>query len=107
MRTTLTFNSNLESLSDYMTRVAEGLRSIRDDVYTSWGVQRCWKEIYIRVRGYANDCCKKNLDINDITLEMIHTERPFITVKDIKAVIDFTRGKASLSQMNEEDGLEG
>lgn len=41
MRTTLTFNSNLESLSDYMTRVAEGLRSIRDDVYTSWGVQRC------------------------------------------------------------------
>ena len=41
MRTTLTFNSNLEYLSDYMTRVAEGLRSIRDDVYTSWGVQRC------------------------------------------------------------------
>ena len=37
MRTTLTFNSNLESLSDYMTRAAEGLRSIRDDVYTSWG----------------------------------------------------------------------
>lgn len=50
---------------------------------------------------------KKILISMILLLEMIHTERPFITVKDIKAVIDFTRGKASLSQMNEEDGLEG
>lgn len=207
MRTTLTFNSNLESLSDYMTRAAEGLRSIRDDVYTSWGCnlkkeltvaeqeefrnyvyvlaitemektvgKHCLKKhrfgmdeddfisnfkivimkylenyndnnhlaevekqyqfstflkhlsteavclTYADMHGVSRDVEKKftlvlgamrmiaakgNLDMNDITPEMIHAERPSITVKDIKAVIDFTRGKASLSQMEEEDGLEG
>lgn len=207
MRTTLTFNSNLETLSEYMTRAAEGLRSIRDDVYTSWGCnlkkeltveeqeefrnyvyvlaitemektvgKHCLKKhrfgmdeddfisnfkivimkylenyndnnhlvedekqyqfstflkhlsteavclTYADMHGVSRDVEKKftlvlgtmrmiaakgNLDMNDITPEMIHAERPSITVKDIKAVIDFTRGKASLSQMEEEDGLEG
>lgn len=32
MRTTLIFNSNLESLSDYMTRVTAIIRAIRDNV---------------------------------------------------------------------------
>ena len=32
MRTTFTFNSNLESFSDYMTRVIAILRAIRDHV---------------------------------------------------------------------------
>lgn len=35
MRTTLSFNSNLEPLPDYMTREAKGLRSIQDDLTTS------------------------------------------------------------------------
>lgn len=38
MRTTLTFNSNLESLSDYMTRVTAILRAIRDNVPAADGV---------------------------------------------------------------------
>lgn len=38
MRTTLTFNSNLESLSDYMTRVTAILRAIRDNVPASDGI---------------------------------------------------------------------
>lgn len=38
MRTTLTFNSNLESLSDYMTRVTAILRAIRDNVPAADGI---------------------------------------------------------------------
>ena len=38
MRTTLTFNSNLESLSDYMTRVTAILRAIRDNVPVADGI---------------------------------------------------------------------
>ena len=38
MRTTLTFNSNLESLSDYMTRVTAILRAIRDSVPAADGI---------------------------------------------------------------------
>lgn len=38
MRTTLTFNSNLESLSDYMTRVTATLRAIRDNVPAADGI---------------------------------------------------------------------
>ena len=38
MRTTLTFNSNLESLSDYMTRITAILRAIRDNVPATDGV---------------------------------------------------------------------
>lgn len=38
MRTTLTFNSNLESLSEYMTRITAILRAIRDNVPAADGV---------------------------------------------------------------------
>lgn len=38
MRTILTFNSNLESLLDYMTRVTEILRAIRDNVPAADGI---------------------------------------------------------------------
>lgn len=38
MRTTLIFNSNLESLSDYMTRITAILRAIRDNVPAADGV---------------------------------------------------------------------
>lgn len=72
------------------------------------GVSRDVEKKFTLVLGAMRMIAAKgNLDMNDITPEMIHAERPSITVKDIKAVIDFTRGKASLSQMEEEDGLEG
>lgn len=38
MRTTFTFNSNLESFSDYMTRVIAILRAIRDHVPAADGI---------------------------------------------------------------------
>lgn len=38
MRTTLTFNSNLESLSDYMTRITAILRAIRDNIPVADGI---------------------------------------------------------------------
>lgn len=46
------------------------------------------------------------MDMDDITPEMIHMERSSITVKDIQAIINFTKGKSSLSLMEEKDGLE-
>lgn len=38
MRTTLTFNSNLESLTDYMTRITAILRAIRDNIPAADGI---------------------------------------------------------------------
>lgn len=38
MRITLKFNSNLESLSDYMTRITNILRAIRDNVPAADGI---------------------------------------------------------------------
>lgn len=38
MRTTFTFNSNIETLSDYMTRVIAILRAIRDNVSAADGI---------------------------------------------------------------------
>lgn len=50
---------------------------------------------------------KKQISTEDVTPEMIHEEKPSITIQDIKAVIDFTKGKVSLDGMLMEDGLEG
>ena len=38
MRTTFTFNSNIETLSDYMTRVIAILRAIRDNIPAADGI---------------------------------------------------------------------
>lgn len=67
------------------------------------GVSRDVEKKFTLVLGTMRIVTAKNIDMKDVTPEMIHVERPSITVKDIKAVIDFTRGKASLSQMEEEE----
>lgn len=57
-------------------------------------------------------CHIKNQSKSDIkdesfSLEMANDDYKEFEDSELKVVIDFTRGKASLSQMEEEDGLEG
>ena len=47
------------------------------------------------------------ISMDEVTPEMVHEERPTVSVRDVKTVIDFTRGKASLDEMSDEDGVEG
>ena len=207
MRTTFTFNSNLESFSDYMTRVIAILRAIRDHVPAADGIdysieltdeeklelhqkvltmaidemekttgKHCLKRhkfgqdeedfisnfkivisdnllsfndsahledeekqyqfstflkhlssealvlTYAGIHGVTRDVEKKfhlifsirsrlaaryHIDVYDVTAEMIHEERQELTVKDIKAALDFLDGRMSIDQMMEEDGIEG
>ena len=207
LRTTFTFNSNLESFSDYMTRVIAILRAIRDHVPAADGIdysieltdeeklelhqkvltmaidemekttgKHCLKRhkfgqdeedfisnfkivisdnllsfndskhledeekqyqfstflkhlssealvlTYAGIHGVTRDVEKKfhlifsirsrlaaryHIDVYDVTPELIHEERQELSVKDIKAALDFLDGRMSIDQMMEEDGIEG
>lgn len=48
-----------------------------------------------------------HLDIYAVTPEIIQEERPELSVRDIKAVLDYLDGRVSVEQMIEEDGMEG
>lgn len=207
MRKELIFDRNSEDLSEYMTRAAEGLRSIKTGIMTSYGLnlgeelpeteQEEFKQYvyalavaemertegkyclrrhgfgedgedflsnfkivilknlekfndsqhlaedgkkyqfstflkhlsleavcmtYAQIHGVTRDVEKKftlvlgtmkklarerQMDMEQISPEMIHEARPSVSVNDIQAVIDFTRGRESLDKMTEEDRLEG
>ena len=207
MRTTFTFNSNIETLSDYMTRVIAMLRAIRDNVPAADGIdysvelteaekaeihqkvltmaidemektagKHClikhdfgqdredfisnFKIViadnllsfndsdhledgekqyqfttflkhlsseavvltYAGIHGVTKDVEKKfnlilstrrklaknkQIDIYEVTPEMIHEVREEISVRDIKAVMDYLDGRMSVDQLMDEDGLEG
>lgn len=50
---------------------------------------------------------RHHLDIYAVTPEIIQEERPELSVRDIKAVLDYLDGRVSVEQMIEEDGMEG
>ncbi len=206
MRTTLTFNSNLESLSDYMTRITAILRAIRDNVPAADGVdysieltdseklelfqnaltlaveemerttgKHCIRKhnfgqdeedfisnykivisdnllrfndskhlvdgekqyqfstflkhlssealvlTYAGIHGVTRDvekrfnlilnvrrklAAKYHLDIYTVTPEMIQEVRPELSDRDIKAVLDYLDGRASVEQLIDEGGIE-
>lgn len=207
MRTTFTFNSNIETLSDYMTRVIAILRAIRDNVPAADGIdysvelteaeklelhqnvlimaidemektagKHClikhdfgqdredfisnFKIVisdnllsfndsehledgkkqyqfttflkhlsseavvltYAGIHGVTKDVEKKfnlilstrrklaknkQIDIYEVTPEMIHEVRGDISERDIKAAMDYLDGRMSVDQLMDEDGLEG
>lgn len=207
MRTTFTFNSNIETLSDYMTRVIAILRAIRDNVPAADGIdysvelteteklelhqkvltmaidemektagKYCLikhdfsqdsedfisnfkivisdnllsfndsdhledgeKEYqfstflkhlsseavvltYAGIHGVTRDVEKKfnlilstrrklaaskHVDIYEVTPEMVQEVREDVSVRDIKAIMDYLDGRMSVDQLIDEDGLEG
>ena len=53
MRNILVYNKEAEDFTQYMTRAAEGLRSIRDDFQTSWGLNLHQELTEAEQRGFS------------------------------------------------------
>lgn len=49
---------------------------------------------------------EKQITVSAVTPEMIHEVKTTTSVRDIAAILDYVRGKASVEQMMEEDSLE-
>ena len=61
------------------------------------GVTRDVEKKFTLVLGTMKKLAReRQMDMEQISPEMIHEARPSVSVNDIQAVIDFTRGRESL-----------